>query len=54
MNFLGFDKIKLVMDRGFYSTNNISGLYKEHVKFLIAGKLSLKIVQNGIADCRKH
>ena len=54
MNFLGFDKIKLVMDRGFYSTNNISGLYKEHVKFLIAGKLSLKIVQNGIASSKEN
>ncbi len=54
MNFLGFDKIKLVMDRGFYSTNNISGLYKEHVKFLIAGKLSLKIVQNGIAGNKEN
>ncbi|MEO1785358.1 IS1634 family transposase [Thermodesulfobium sp. 4217-1] len=54
MNFLGFDKVKLVMDRGFYSMDNISGLYKEHVKFLIAGKLSLKIVQNGIASIKEN
>lgn len=45
IDFLGFDKIKLVMDRGFYSEANINDLYKNHLKFLIATKTSLKLVQ---------
>jgi transposase len=46
IDFLGYDKIKLVMDRGFYSEANINDLYKNHLKFLIATKTSLKLVQN--------
>lgn len=46
IDFLGFDKVKLVMDRGFYSEANINDLYKNHLKFLIATKVSLKLVQN--------
>ncbi len=45
MDALGFEKIKLVMDRGFYSESNINGLYKEHRKFLMATKTSLKWVK---------
>jgi len=45
MNFLGYDKIKLVMDRGFYSEVNINGLYQNHYKFLIATKTSLKFIR---------
>lgn len=33
---LGFDKVKLVMDRGFYSEANVNGLLKEHLKFIVA------------------
>jgi len=36
--FLEIDKLKLVMDRGFYSAGNINALYKGHHKFLIAVK----------------
>jgi transposase len=45
LNVLGIPKVKLVMDRGFYSEDNINGLYKEHVKFLIAAKTSLKFIK---------
>ena len=38
VGFLEIDKLKLVMDRGFYSAANINTLYKEHHKFLIAVK----------------
>jgi hypothetical protein len=38
IDFLEIDKLKLVMDRGFYSANNINALYKGHHKFLIAVK----------------
>ena len=46
IDFLGYGKIKLVMDRGFYSEANINDLDKKHLKFLIATKTSLKLVQN--------
>jgi len=36
IGFLEIDKLKLVMNRGFYSAANINALYKEHHKFLIA------------------
>ena len=45
MNFLGYNKIKLVMDRGFYSEANINDLYQNHYKFLIAAKMSLKFIK---------
>ena len=35
LDILGFVKTKFVMDRGFYSEENINGLYREHVKFLV-------------------
>jgi transposase len=41
----GHKKIKIVMDRGFYSEDNINGLYKEHVKFLMGVKTSYKTVK---------
>lgn len=42
---LGFKKVKLVMDRGFFSVANINDLMKEHLKFLVATKISLKVVK---------
>jgi transposase len=42
---IGIDKIKLVMDRGFYSEKNVNDLMKEHLKFLVATKPSLKYVK---------
>jgi transposase len=45
LEILGFKKTKLVMDRGFYKTENIDGLLKEHLKFLVAVKMSLKFVR---------
>jgi len=52
MDFLGYDKVKLVMDRGFYSEANINALYKNHLKFLIAAKVSLKFIQRELAPLR--
>jgi transposase len=31
LDVLGFNKVKFVMDRGFYSGNNINGLYRDHL-----------------------
>jgi transposase len=40
IDFLEIDKLKLVLDRGFYSANNINALYKAHHKFLIAVRIN--------------
>lgn len=45
LNVLGFSKVKLVMDRGFYSEANINNLFKENLKFLLAAKMSLSYVR---------
>ena len=57
---LGFSKQKLVMDRGFYSKENISYLYESHKKFLIPSKMSLGFIQRALDSiydtfrCYKH
>jgi transposase len=43
---LGFGKVKLVMDKGFFSIGNINGLLKEHLKFLVSARISLKFIKN--------
>lgn len=45
---LGFEKVKLVMDRGFYSEANINGLFKEHLKFMVAASIHLSFARNEI------
>ena len=52
MNTLGYKKIKVVLDRGFYSAVNINDLYRHHMKFLIAAKLSLKLVKTHLDTVR--
>lgn len=53
IDFLEYKKIKLVMDRGFYSEDNINALYQNHLKFLIATKLSLKFVKTELNKVRE-
>ncbi len=52
IDFWGYDKIKLVMDRGFYSEANINDLYHNHLKFLIAAKKSLTFVKAELDNVR--
>ncbi len=52
LDFLQLNKVKLVMDRGFYSEENINALYQKHYKFLIAGRTSLKFIQKKLDDVR--
>ena len=52
MEFLGCNKTKLVLDRGFYSENNINALYFEHLKFLMGAKLNLKFVATQVDQVR--
>ena len=51
LDILGFGKTKFVMDRGFYSEQNINGLYQEHIKFLIGVKLSLSFIKKTLMEC---
>lgn len=53
MNFLEFKKIKLVLDRGFYSRDNLNALFQNHFKFLIAGKLPLRFIQEALDPIRE-
>jgi len=52
VDFLEIDKLKLVMDRGFYSADNINALYKGHHKFLIAVK-SNNVFVSGLVEKAK-
>ncbi len=53
MNNLGYKKIKVVLDRGFYSAANINELYQNHLKFLIGAKLSLQLVKIHLDEVRE-
>ncbi|RJX23556.1 MAG: IS1634 family transposase [Dethiobacter sp.] len=53
IDFLHLNKVKLVMDRGFYSEANINALYHKHYKFMIATKISLKYVQEQLHEVRE-
>jgi transposase len=52
INFLKLNKVKLVMDRGFYSEDNINAMYEKHYKFLMAAKTSLKFVKKKLDEVR--
>jgi len=45
---LGFNKVKLVMDRGFYSQANVNMLYKAHLKFLLSAKTGLTFIKKNL------
>lgn len=52
--FIAPSKLKLVMDRGFYSERNINDMMKHHHKFLIGAKTSLKIVSRRLNEIRDN
>ena len=52
LDFLRIEKVKLVLDRGFYSEDNINALYQNHHKFLIAVQKSLKLVTTKLDEVR--
>lgn len=52
MDFLDYKRIKLVLDRDFYSERNISELYSERLKFLMGAKLSLKYIRKELEEHR--
>ncbi|WP_139693990.1 IS1634 family transposase [Sporolactobacillus terrae] len=51
---MGYKKVKVIMDRGFYSRDNINALYKHHQKFIIGVQLRLKFVKNVLEDVREE
>lgn len=51
---LGYQKVKVLLDRGFYSRDNINALYKHHQKFLIGVKLGLNYVKEVLEDEREN
>jgi hypothetical protein len=52
--FLEIKKLKVVLDRGFFSTKNINELYKGHYKFLISAKDGVKMVQAAITAAKTN
>jgi transposase len=54
INFLSIDKLKLVLDRGFYSAGNINALFKGHHKFLIGVKANNGFVSGLMERARKE
>ncbi len=54
LDILGFSKVKLVMDRGFYSEDNINALFNEHLKFLISTKMSLSFIRKELEPIYKN
>ena len=51
-NVMGYKKVNVILDRGFYSKANIDALYKNHQKFVIGVKLSLKYVKEVLEEER--
>ncbi|MDK2866958.1 MAG: hypothetical protein PWP38_1273, partial [Clostridiales bacterium] len=51
---MGYKKVRVVLDRGFYSKNNIDLLYKNHQKFLVGVKLGLTYVKGVLEEERAN
>lgn len=51
---LGYKKIKVILDRGFYSEKNIHALYQHHQKFVIGVKLNLTFVKTVLDEERDN
>jgi hypothetical protein len=51
---MGYKKVNVILDRGFYSKGNIDLLYKNHQKFIIGAKLSLKYVKDMLDEERDN
>ena len=50
LDVLGYEKIKLVMDRGYYSVENVNALYKDHMKFLCGTATNLSFAKDFIRE----
>lgn len=52
VSYLEIKKLKLVLDRGFFSAKNINALYKGHYKFLISAKNDGKMARSAITAAK--
>jgi transposase len=50
LDILGYSKVKLVLDRGFYSEVSINNMFKSHLKFLAGVMMSLTFVRKGLDE----
>ena len=50
LDVLGYEKVKLVMDRGYYSAENINALFKKHLKFLCGTSSALSFAKEFIRE----
>lgn len=50
LDILGYSKIKLVMDRGYYSADNMNALFKAHLKFLCGTSTALSFAKQYIRE----
>jgi len=53
MDFIGIKKANFVLDRGFYSADNLNTLYRNRHKFLVAGRANTTIVGDFINEIRE-
>lgn len=53
LDYLDIRKINLVMDRGFYSEDNVNEMFMQHHKFLIGARLSLKLIRQELDKVRE-
>jgi transposase len=51
--FLEMKRVKLVMDRGFYSAMNINELYQHHHKFLIGARVNTVFITTQLDEVRE-
>jgi len=51
---MGYKKVNVILDRGFYSKANIDAFFKNHQKFIIGVKLSLKYVKAVLEEEREN
>jgi hypothetical protein len=51
---MGYKKVNVIFDRGFYSKDNINALYKHHQKFVIGVQLKLKYVKGVLEQEREN
>ena len=51
---MGYKKVRIVLDRGFYSKKNVDLLYKSHQKFLVGVKLGLNYVKSVLEEERAN
>lgn len=53
-NIMGYKKVRVVLDRGFYSKNNINELFQNHQKFIVGTKLNLGYVRSVLEEERAN